>query len=203
MNVDRPNGMVRGVCVVGRRDPAYPGVLTERLGTEAPAQLTLIGNPALLGEPKTALFCSARCPGDAILAALDQAAQWRDTGRCVISGFQAPLEKECLRVLLRGRQPVVVCVAHGLGATSRVPPAWKRSLAEGRLLLVCGCSTAERRVTRALAYSRNLLVAALANEVYIAYATPGGALDALGQRLRRWPGFAMPVPPQGGRCATQ
>ena len=61
-NSDRmtPNFHVGGGCVVCRYEPAYPGVLAERLETEAPARLTLIGNPALLGLPKTALFCSAR-----------------------------------------------------------------------------------------------------------------------------------------------
>ena len=188
MNVDNPNDVVRGVWVVGRREPAYPGVLAERLGTEAPAQLTRIGNPALLGLPKTALFCSARCPGDAILAALDQAARWRDDGRCVISGFQAPLEKECLRILLRGKQPVIACPARGLGATSRLLPEWKQPLAEGRLLLVSGFGSAERRVTKALAWQRNLLVAALADQVYFAHIEPCGQLAALRERIRRWPG---------------
>jgi hypothetical protein len=60
-----------------------------------------------------ALFCSARCPGRAILAAHDQAALWRDEGRCVVGGFHSPVEEECLRILLRGRQPVIVCPARG------------------------------------------------------------------------------------------
>jgi hypothetical protein len=57
----------------------------------------------------TALFCSARCPGSVILRAYDQAAQWRDTGHCVISGFHSPVEKECLRILLRGEPPFTIC----------------------------------------------------------------------------------------------
>ena len=31
---------------------------------------------------------------------------WRDEGRCIISGFHSPIEKECLLILLRGNQPV-------------------------------------------------------------------------------------------------
>ena len=78
-------------------DARYPARLRERLGANAPGHLSALGNLDLLAQPKTALFCSARCPGDAILRAYDQAAKWRDAGRCIISGFHSPVEKECLR----------------------------------------------------------------------------------------------------------
>src|SRR3974377_1055232 len=87
----------------------YPVALLDRMGSEAPRQLSALGNLDLLQLPKTALFCSAKCPGSAILAAYDQAASWRDSGRCVISGFHSPIEKECLRILLRGSQPIIIC----------------------------------------------------------------------------------------------
>ena len=68
--------------------------MVQRLGADAPPILTTLGNRDLLALPKTALFCSARCPGHVILTAYDQAAKWRDAGRCVISGFHSPVEKE-------------------------------------------------------------------------------------------------------------
>jgi predicted Rossmann fold nucleotide-binding protein DprA/Smf involved in DNA uptake len=71
----------------------YPARLRGRLGADAPPKLTVLGNLDLLALPKTALFCSARCPGDAILRSYDQAARCCDTGRCVISGFHSPVEK--------------------------------------------------------------------------------------------------------------
>lgn len=88
-------------------DPRYPARLRERLGSDAPTELTVLGNRDLLALPKTALFCSARCPGRVILAAYDQASNWRDAGRCVISGFHSPVEKERLQILLRGTQPII------------------------------------------------------------------------------------------------
>ena len=78
-------------------DARYPSRLRERLGEQAPPQLWALGNLSLLPERKTALFCSARCPGDAILHACDTARQWRDEHRCIISGFHSVVEKECLR----------------------------------------------------------------------------------------------------------
>ena len=44
----------------------YPAHLLQRLGADAPPILTALGNLDLLALPKTALFCSARCPGNVI-----------------------------------------------------------------------------------------------------------------------------------------
>jgi hypothetical protein len=37
------------------------------MGEGAPPELTALGNLGLLALPQTALFCSARCPGNVIL----------------------------------------------------------------------------------------------------------------------------------------
>jgi len=161
--------------VIARNDARYPARLRQRLGTDAPPELTALGNQDLLTRPMTALFCSARCPGNVILRAYDQAAQWRDAGRCVISGFHSPVEKECLRILLRGSQPIIICPARGL--PKRILPEWKKPLADGRLLILSIFPQAESRITAALATRRNELVAALANAVFVAHATPGGRLE--------------------------
>jgi predicted Rossmann fold nucleotide-binding protein DprA/Smf involved in DNA uptake len=156
-------------------DARYPARLRERLGEAAPAQLTALGNLDLLALPKTGLFCSARCPGNVILSTYDQAANWRDAGRCVISGFHSPVEKECLRILLRGTSPIILCPARNL--PTRIPADWLTPLTEGRLLILSGFTAAEKRVTTELATRRNALVAALADEVCFAHITPGGASE--------------------------
>jgi predicted Rossmann fold nucleotide-binding protein DprA/Smf involved in DNA uptake len=158
-------------------DAHWPRLLTERLGTIAPPQLSALGNLDLLALPKTALFCSARCPGKVILTTYDQAAKWRDAGRCVISGFHSPVEKECLKILLRGSQPIIICPARSL--PQRVPPEWKKPLVAGRLLILSAFAGTANRVTAELAARRNEFVAALADEIHIVHATPGGHLDAL------------------------
>ena len=162
----------------------YPARLRERLGADAPPALTALGNLGLLALPKTALFCSARCPGDAVLRAHDQAARWCDEDRCVISGFHSPVEKECLRTLLRGDAPVILCPARGL--LQRLPAPWAIAVASGRMLILSFCTGDERRVTTALSARRNELVAALADEVCIVHAAVGGHLETLTHRLRAW-----------------
>ena len=161
--------------IIPRDDPRYPARLRQRLGADAPPELTALGKLDLLSGPITALFCSARCPGSVILPAYDQAAKWRDAGRCVISGFHSPVEKECLRILLRGEPPIIICPARGL--PKRIPPDWKKPLADGRLLILSIFPQNESRITADLAARRNELVAALADEVFVAHATPGGRLE--------------------------
>ena len=159
--------------------------MTRRLSEQAPSKLWTLGNLSLLQEPKTALFCSARSPGSSILAAYDQAAHWRDTERCVISGFHSPIEKECLRILLRGRQPIIICPARSL-ENMRLPSDWKAPFAAGRLLILSRFNSTHRRATTELAARRNELVAALADEVWFAHITPGGQSQRLTHRLIAW-----------------
>jgi predicted Rossmann fold nucleotide-binding protein DprA/Smf involved in DNA uptake len=163
-------------------DARYPSRLRERLGADAPPQLTTLGNLDFLTLPKTAIFCSARCPGDAILRACDTARQWRDEHRCVISGFHSVVEKECLRILLRGSQPIIICPARSL-ENVRLPTGWKEPLAQNRLLLLSCFPAKQHRVTSALAARRNELVAALADEIWFAHITPGGQMECLAKRF--------------------
>ena len=165
-------------------DTRYPPRLRERMGDAAPAQLATLGNLDLLVLPKTALFCSVHCPGNVILTTYDQAAKWRDTGRCVISGFHSPVEKECLRILLRGTQPIIICPARTL--PQRAPPQWRQALADGRLLILSGFAADEKRITTELATRRNEFVATLADELWFAHITPGGQMDKLAQGAVRW-----------------
>ncbi len=161
------------VAIISRKNRLYPEFLIKRLGKDAPDRLWVIGNPEILTLSKTALFCSGRCPGDAILAAYDQAQQWRDEGRCVISGFHSAIERECLNILLRGLQPVVICPARSI-ENMRVPGIWRPAVAEGRVLILSMFSASERRMTVKLSTQRNQIVAALADEIYFIHITPGG-----------------------------
>ena len=140
------------------------------------------GNLSLLDEPLTALFCSNRCPGDLILKTYDLARAMRDAGVPVIGGFQTPMERECLRLLLRGSQPVVVCPARGID-NMRIPRDWRPALDDGRLLVLSPFPATVRRPTAELAAQRNNLVADLAQQVFVAHASPGSKTEAFARRL--------------------
>ena len=127
------------------------------------------------------MFCSVRCPGKLILETYELAHSLRDAGITVIGGFHSPMEQECLRVLLRGRQPVIVCPARGI-ENMRLPGEWRVALAADRLLLLSPFEGKLRRATARLAYERNEFVAALADEVFIAYAAPGSKTEAFARQ---------------------
>ena len=140
------------------------------------------GNLSLLDEPLTALFCSNRCPGDLILKAYDLARAMRDAGVPVIGGFQTAMEREFLRLLLRGNQPVVVCPARGIDNMG-IPSDWRPALDEDRLLVLSPFPAIARRPTAELASQRNDLVADLAQQVFIAHAAPGSKTEAFAHCL--------------------
>jgi predicted Rossmann fold nucleotide-binding protein DprA/Smf involved in DNA uptake len=156
---------------------ACPPALKKRLGDTAPVSLAVLGNTSLLNLPKTALFCSVRCPGSAILPTYDQTAQWRDAGRCVISGFHSPVEKECLRILLRGTSPIILCPAASL--PKRLPATWKTAITQGRMLIVSFFESPATRASKALAMRRNDCICTLAEELWFAHITPGGEANRL------------------------
>lgn len=145
-------------------------------------QMNANGNVRLLRERLTALFCSQRCPGDLILKTYDLARAMRDAEVPVIGGFQTPMEKECLRLLLRGSQPVVVCPARGID-NMRIRRNWRAPIEHGRLLVVSPFPATRRRPTATLSSQRNDLVADLADRVFIAHAAPGGRTEAFARKL--------------------
>ena len=176
-------------AIIDRENRLYPELLTKRLGKDAPDRLWVIGNPELLTLSKTALFCSGRCPGDAILAAYDRAQRWREEGRCVISGFHSAIERECLNILLRGLQPIVICPARSI-ENMRIPGIWRSAVAAGRVLILSMFPASERRMTAKLSTQRNQMVAALADEIYFIHITPGGRSAQLLEQTSR---FGIPI----------
>ncbi len=92
------------------------------------------------------------------------------------------MEKECLRLLLRGSQPVVVCPARGI-EEMRVPRDWRDPLKAGRLLVLSPFPSSQRRPRAETAAQRNDLVAALASRVFIAHAAPGSKTEAFARKL--------------------
>ena len=140
--------------------------------------ITSKGNFSILDKTLIGFFCSVRCPGDVILKTYDLARALRSVDVTLIGGFQSPMEKDFLDLVLRGPSSVVVCPARGL-STMRIPKGWKNSLAEGRLLLLSFFDDNIRRPTADIAAKRNAYVAALAHRLLVAHAEKGGKTEKL------------------------
>lgn len=157
-------------------DPRYPARL---LTLESPPALTAIGSLELLQAPSwLAVFCSSRCPGTLIIAAQDVAQQLVQRGTAVIGGFHSPVEREMLRVLLRGTQPIIIVPARGL-MPYRVPPEYNAALEGGRLLLLSPFPDAVARSSTRVALQRNLFVSDFADSALVIHASDGSATEKL------------------------
>ena len=161
---------------ITQSDPNYPEQLNRYLKTDAPETVWSWGDINLLresGAPQHgelwAHFCSSKCPGEIILKTHDLAQRFRRLKISTIGGFHSPVEKECLRVLLRGEQPVIICPARSI-ENMQLKPEWKRALSQNRLLILSIFAGKVRRSKVELAMQRNTFVAALADKIFVPHA---------------------------------
>jgi len=159
-------------------DSAYPPVLSSLLGNDAPPRIAMLGDLNILDQQSLALFCSIKCPGNLILHTYDLAQRLRQAGVTVIGGFHSPMEQECLTILLRGTQPVIVCPARGLSGM-RTPAAYKQPLQQGRMLLLSPFADKERR-------ARNRFVAAAAGAIFVVHAKPQSKTEQFCGEVLGW-----------------
>jgi predicted Rossmann fold nucleotide-binding protein DprA/Smf involved in DNA uptake len=154
----------------------YPSFLQKYLGRHAPAVISSLGNLEILNHKKLAFFCSVKCPGHLILKAYDLSQSLKQAGVTVIGGFHSPIERECLTILFRGSQSVAVCPARSIKGM-RIRVEYKKPIEEGRLLLLSPFKESQRRNTVETAIERNRFVAALADAIFIAHASPKSKME--------------------------
>ena len=136
-----------------------------------------IGNLEHLKLPKTAFLCSRQIPASAVLKCYDWAIAMREQQQCVISGFHSQIEKDVLRYLLKGTQPIIVVLARGL--KQKLEPQFIKPLEEGRLLIITPFEKNVTRVSKQTASIRNQFIIALADDVEVGFLKEGGSLETL------------------------
>ena len=184
--------MTQSIQRITQIDPIYPKKLKDFLKTEAPETIWIRGNiNLLLGQTSSlngnlwALFCSNKCPGEIILKAHDLAQTFKEKGIPTVGGYHSPIERECLRVLLRGAQPIFLCPARSI-ENMRMKSAWKDALTKERLLILSPFESRYERQTAALANRRNAFVAALADKICIAHAAQDSKTLEFAQMILAW-----------------
>lgn len=162
-------------------------------GKSGPHEILLsgIGSSGLLEHELIGVFSSIKCPARLILAAHDKAKEFSKEMNTVISGFQSPVEKEMLEVLLQGGCGIVICPARGLIGMC-VPAAWRQKISAGQLLILSPFPAYIKRPTPETVEARNHLVARLASKLLIVHAEPGGKVEMVvkeaelaGKQIRR------------------
>jgi len=154
-------------------DINYPAILQNRLGVAAPAQLYAMGNVAVLQRRLLGLICSIKCPGSIVLKTFDTIRALRDAGVTMVGGFLSPMERDCLDILLRGKQSIILCPARRLTGL-RLGNDARQAVKENRLLVLSAFADDVLHTTAAQAVRRNNIVAALADALLVPYAAPGG-----------------------------
>lgn len=171
--------------MLDKNSGSYPEALSRYLGQHAPMALSCIGNPDILQSKTLAVFCSNKCPGNIILKTYELLRQLRERGITVISGFHSAIERECLNILLKGRQSVIICPARSIEGM-RIKPEYRKPLEDGRLLILSPFSGKEKRISSDRAVKRNYFVAALATAIFIPYAAPGSKTETFCRELLKW-----------------
>jgi predicted Rossmann fold nucleotide-binding protein DprA/Smf involved in DNA uptake len=166
-------------------DPAYPSKIQQYLGSRTPKVISAIGNLDILQHKLLGIFCSVKCPGNLIIQTYDFAQSLKGKGITVIGGFHSPIEQECLRILLRGTQPIIISPARSINGM-RIKAEYKQLLAEGRLLFLSPFTEKQRRISADTALLRNYFVAALADSTFVAYAAPHSKTERFCQEIVTW-----------------
>lgn len=170
---------------IDKSDPEYPNSWTRHLANDAPGSVTAMGNLTILKQPKLAVFCSAKCPTEIISQTRDLIEKLGDARLAVIGGFHSPVERECLNILLRGAQPIIVFPARSL-VKLRIRREHKEPLEEGRLLYLSCFRSHRHRSDVEMAFRRNRFVAAIADNVLIVHAAPSSKTEQLCRDVFSW-----------------
>lgn len=141
-----------------------------------PQPLQMIGNAALLDlQDKVAFLSSRKISAADVLKCYEWAEKVRNGDRCIVSGFQSPLEKDVLKFLLRGKAPLILVLARKLWA--KVPEELTEAVDAGRLLIVSPVKDA--RASAATAAARNHWILDNSSSLVLGALDPDGMLASL------------------------
>lgn len=144
----------------------------------------IIGNKSLLDNYKLALLSSEKCPADILLKLFKS--NFLNFNRTTwSSGFHSPVEKEVLKVMHRNQIPKIICPARGI-QKMRIPNAWKSDIKKDLSLILSPFSEKIKRQTKKIAKQRNEFVAKISDAIFIPYASHGGKIEALAQKIIDW-----------------
>ena len=156
----------------------YPSSLRNKSAHELFPRIWALGDLKILEKPLLGFFCSVKCPGELILRSYDLARSLRDTETSIIGGFHSPIEKDCLELLLKGTQSIILSPARSI-ENMLVKKIFRQPLEAGRILFLSPFEKKIKRQTGQTCQLRNQFIAMLANAVFVTHAETGGKLEQL------------------------
>ena len=123
-----------------------------------------IGNTDLLQKQKIGFLASRKIATHSVLPTLDWATEISQREEvAVVSGFHSQMEKEVLKILLRGKCGIIVILARGM--YRQVPKCYEEALQQNRLLLLSYERDNVTRISEQTAHKRNKQVVSLSDEM--------------------------------------
>ena len=149
--------------------------------------------PVLDDEAYTAFFWSPKTPGMVSLQLFDVVDAMRDARLPIVGSFQSEQEKRWMETIVSAGQPLIFCPARDIFNMS-MPVI--EMVDEERAIVLTPRSFPLRKPNSAMREERDEVVAAIAEQVFIAHAPPKSTLESLARRLlaRRKPVFVLNVP---------
>ena len=95
------------------------------------------------------------------------------------------MERECLTILLRGTQPVIICPARSINKM-QINKEYKKPLKDNRLLFLSPFDENQRRISAKTSHYRNLFVAAMSASVFITHAELSSKTEKLCRKIISW-----------------
>lgn len=129
--------------------------------------LKFLGNKEILKHYKIGFLCSRKVPADIILKTYDWAKERREKGSCIVSGFHSQLEKDVFKILIKGRQPIILVLARGM--MKRWPKFLNTAVEQNRLLIISPFNDKIKRINHDLAMKRNEIIFQLSDEICVPY----------------------------------
>lgn len=128
-----------------------------------------IGNTGLLQLAKVGFLAPSHISSLSVLPTMKWATETaRREDVAVVSGFSSRMEKEVLRVLLRGKCGIILLLGRQMYKT--LPEVWRQQLAANRLLIVS--TSKQMRQSRQAAFNRNAQVCELADRIVMPTVPP-------------------------------
>ena len=125
---------------------------------------TAIGNIDLLQKRKIGFLASRQIATLSVLPTLDWATEISQREEvAVVSGFHSRMEREVLKILLRGKCGIIVVLARGM--YRQVPKRYEEALQQNRLLLLSYEKENLTRISERTAHKRNEWVVSLSEEM--------------------------------------
>lgn len=159
--------------------------LLQTVDERTPATLMARGNLELLQRRLLGFYCSVAVPEEMKVSIHALQRSLAKSGCAVVGPFHSPVEREFLTLLLQTASPVIVFPGRAV-APMQLQPAWKAAIQQERLLLLSPFEGKVKRVTRETAILRNRVAAALADDLFVVYASPGGKIEDLCREVVAW-----------------